>query len=132
MTYLKDIEQATYKVDSAPKHTPGPWELRTDRSEYRIYARGQNVSGVVARINTDWPFPEQQAEQRANASHIVKCVNAHDELVEALERSEYRLESIIEFLERHCAGENATAKRNIALSIQAELSAALAKARGAA
>ena len=63
------------------KFTPGPWELRTDRSEYRIYARGQNVSGVAARINTDWPFPEQQAEQRANA-HLIA---AAPELYEALQ-----------------------------------------------
>lgn len=52
------------------KHTPGPWTIdrRTGREgcNHVIVARGGAVSGCIAFVNTDWPHPEQQAEQRAN------------------------------------------------------------------
>jgi hypothetical protein len=52
------------------KHTPGPWTLNEEFLKRRIYARGKNIFGIVALVNTDWPHPEQQAEQRANARLI--------------------------------------------------------------
>ena len=57
------------------KHTPTPWKVnRLADGHIDIDGIGQNA---LAHLQTN---------QEANAAHIVKCVNAHDALREALER----------------------------------------------
>ena len=62
-------------------HTPGPWTVSEGATGERtvIWAKG----AYLARI--DGNCGQSQADREANAAHIVRCVNAHDELVAALE-----------------------------------------------
>jgi hypothetical protein len=69
------------------KHTPTPW--RTDESEHeatiKVIALAGDYSRIVARIGlADAPHAKYNAQQRANARHIVNAVNYHDRLREAL------------------------------------------------
>lgn len=61
------------------KHTPTPWFANrhyvTDKRTFAIEASGMRV-GETPNFIID-------ADNEANAVHIVKCVNAHDALVEA-------------------------------------------------
>ncbi len=78
-------------------HTPTPWHLghgeNRDRSYFSI--AGKNPDGSWRQIaGCDHPSAQsvqhganplrEQAE--ANAAHIVRCVNAHDDLVETLRK----------------------------------------------
>jgi hypothetical protein len=58
-------------MNPTPKHTPTPW---------RVGDAGFTVFGP----KTDQPSPVTIApcKSKANAAHIVKCVNLHDELVD--------------------------------------------------
>ena len=56
------------------KHTPTPW-VAID--EY-IYSQDRFEIGTTTTSGFDYGTDD------ANAAHIVKCVNMHDELVEAL------------------------------------------------
>lgn len=47
--------------------TPGPRSINEVGDSHRIVVRGGSVSGVMAFVETGWPHPEQQSEQRANA-----------------------------------------------------------------
>ena len=60
------------------KHTPTPWHTMHNKLESSICGEGQ----FVARV--DGSETQTREEGEANADHIVKCVNAHDELVAAL------------------------------------------------
>lgn len=60
------------------KHTPTPWVSSPDsRGSSFVWKRGDEQPGsnriAIAHI---------QYNGEANAAHIVKCVNAHDELVD--------------------------------------------------
>ena len=57
------------------KHTPTPWAVDHDA----ISAQGQHIAGCIGLDGDDY------ATQKANAAHIVRCVNAHDDLVSALQ-----------------------------------------------
>ncbi len=68
-----------------PEHTPRPWIVQyggqPDDAGFTIMARAGG--GVVAEC---WPAAPTEEERRtisANALHIVRCVNAHDDLLEA-------------------------------------------------
>ena len=56
------------------EHTPTPWVAR---DEY-IYDKDRNEIATTTTSGFHYSTDE------ANAAHIVKCVNMHDELVEAL------------------------------------------------
>jgi hypothetical protein len=59
------------------KHTPTPWQARSvrhDLGRYEIGSVDLNGAGDYAAL----------AYSAADAAHIVRCVNAHDELVAAL------------------------------------------------
>lgn len=56
------------------KHTPTPW-VHKDGEVYE-----ENDFKIFDAYNSDFLYEED----KANAAHIVKCVNMHDELVEAL------------------------------------------------
>jgi hypothetical protein len=63
------------------KHTPTPWVAWKDTYIYRIGHMFNRPDGEVACdivASTTTPEVSTQAE---NAAHIIKCVNAHDELV---------------------------------------------------
>lgn len=69
-------------------HTPTPWVY--DRMGKNTVST-TNISGESGRFvcatggHSDNRLPDHGlSENEANAAHIVKCVNAHDKLVEAL------------------------------------------------
>lgn len=81
------------KTESKSLHTKGKWTVKCgidweDNAYYNINDGKQNYE-----------------EAEANAVHIVNCVNAHDELVEALR-------SFIDFTDRIMDDDYATAIRN--------------------
>jgi hypothetical protein len=62
------------------KHTPTPWQIGSKVPNF-IYAR--DGLDIIAQCDS-WN-ESTRAEENANAAHIVRCVNAHDALVAALE-----------------------------------------------
>lgn len=65
------------------EHTKTPWQVYDEDCEdgaVIIHSPSQEVN--IAVMSRE---PEMRSEITANAAHIVKCVNLHDELVEALE-----------------------------------------------
>lgn len=64
------------------KHSPTPWKV--DPEPYREGGYYIQTSTQCVAMTCDCPQPEEQ--QLANAAHICLCVNAHEELVEALQR----------------------------------------------
>lgn len=72
-------------TQSRSNHTPLPW---------RIGDAGLTVFGP----KTDAPSPKTVAHSnRADAAHIVRCVNSHEALTEALER-------VVQFMHSALAG----------------------------
>lgn len=68
------------------KHTPTPWRAPflsvTDGDDY-IQITDEDQTYGVCRL--DESYSEHREVMKANAALIVKAVNLHDELVEALE-----------------------------------------------
>lgn len=67
-------------------HTPTPWYWHVYDSEMRAVADGETIFEV------SWAKPNDNIE--ADAAFIAKCVNAHDELVEALVRARKHLRDL--------------------------------------
>jgi hypothetical protein len=68
------------------RHTPTPWEVRTN---YRAAHRGDIWSackGFPSRPVASTVGQENADERAANAAFIVKAVNAHEQLVKALQQ----------------------------------------------
>jgi hypothetical protein len=66
------------KVEQLAARTPTPWKARTNNS----------IEGSDSRLVAMPPsFARRKETSKANAEHIVKCVNAHDELVAALKQN---------------------------------------------
>ena len=64
------------------KHTPTPWIIEHGHMQQHTDIRyWQITDGQDAICNNQFCFAR---DSEANAAHIVKCVNMHDELVEAL------------------------------------------------
>jgi hypothetical protein len=63
------------------QHTPTPWQVITVRGATQVSGNGKIIASIV-----------QPAE--ANAAHIVRCVNAHDELVAALQLAQKVLDAL--------------------------------------
>lgn len=63
-------------------HTPGPWEVSIAPTEDNgcviVGPNGRTICECYA------DGEEQDEEDRCNAQHIVRCVNAHDDLLAAL------------------------------------------------
>lgn len=70
------------------KHTQTPWAIHPFKLDLICTADGQK--SIAGAYNQDISSYEEIA---ANAAHIVKCVNMHDELVAALQA----LESVCKF-----------------------------------
>lgn len=65
------------------EHTPTPWKVEHGHMQQNIGIRyWQITDGQDAICNNQFCCAE---DSEANAAHIVKCVNMHDELVEVLE-----------------------------------------------
>lgn len=68
-------------------HTPAPWTYYENKSSIVIrsnYYR-KNIAQIPNKKNVaHTPYKEQ----KANAEHILRCVNSHSELLEALKNCE--------------------------------------------
>ena len=66
------------------KHTKTPWKVFYAKSnDDLIIGVGEETGeGIIASNGSFWGT---DSEAKSNAEHVVKCVNAHDELLEALE-----------------------------------------------
>ena len=99
-------------------HTPGPWVVVPEQSSHGcalcISAKGATIA--FSPESPEYQHPEQAIDE-ANFAHIVKCVNAHDALTQAIR-------NFIGFAEYH-----ELEKANPRLQLQLlEMRAALAKA----
>lgn len=89
------------------KHTPTPWKVVKNMSWEDVHGNTptkdeKNLMGFVggdgSRIcwfgdSSNYYPTEGDEPNEANAAHIVKCVNMHDELVEALKEAGDVIES---------------------------------------
>ena len=75
------------------KHTKGEWKaFQNISSETKQPIKGWHINGpdwvsmvqVSERYSNIADDPNTKAEAKANALHIVKCVNMHDELIDAI------------------------------------------------
>lgn len=60
------------------KHTKGEWRLVSNLNgpdDFHIHVKGESV------IEFKHPYVTLNDNEEANAKHIVKCVNLHDELI---------------------------------------------------
>lgn len=100
----------------AGDHTPTPWHVGMKPGPM-LYAED---GAQVADLRSPSSLSE---ESRANAQHIVRCVNSHDALVEALESARLLLEECLEMrpMEMHdlimSAGEEVEAFAREALDL---------------
>jgi hypothetical protein len=69
-------------------HTPTPWVMVPDQESHGCQLALCNAGGMTIARSPESPhfMHAEQAIDDANFTHIVKCVNAHDELVAALQR----------------------------------------------
>lgn len=70
------------KTPQKPQHTPTPWYSEVDTE--LVYILG-TVNGKEEVICEAGSIGNEDLQAQANAAHIVKCVNLHDELVDAVE-----------------------------------------------
>ena len=97
------------------------YENEKTAAVYRAHAEIRDTdNNTVAIVNGLHP----------NVKDFADLFIAAPELVDEAERAAIRLESAIDFIENHCSGENAIAKRNILIDIQESLEKVIAKARG--
>lgn len=81
------------------KHTPPPWEIETSGSRLdmvcinKLHPPPKNGGGEAMVETIAEVIPAVNALE--DAAHIVKCVNHHDELVEALSNTSAAMESCI-------------------------------------
>ena len=87
------------KQDAISLHTKGEWKLITDTCGNKVIASKDGTTTIMQLSGWTWQTKNGQPyfdatnttgvsdqEAQANAARIVKCVNAHDELVKALQR----------------------------------------------
>lgn len=63
------------------KHTPGPWAVSFDQP-FEMSIRGpdgQKIQGIS--VHLDDCAHDYNPPVEANAAHIVRCVNMHDEML---------------------------------------------------
>lgn len=82
------LNNAKEKTMTDTKHTPTPWNVSQTGSYFtEIRAEsGRRIAEtwVQGQARSRDAAIKQAYTNEANAAHIVKCVNLHDELVEAL------------------------------------------------
>lgn len=64
-------------------HAPTPWNVSVDQKHPVLGAT--EIRDVRGRL-IEWIGQSGRSDNEANAAHIVKCVNAHDELVAEMRR----------------------------------------------
>lgn len=78
------------------KHTPTPWRVEADTTliwgdcnpdDNSTRGMGYPIAKCNINPSGNWSTGPYADEGAANAAHIVKCVNLHDELVEALKQA---------------------------------------------
>lgn len=79
------------------EHTPTPWLLDEDCFDEDVVEitsqdRLDNSMGEIAAVQVGGFDDEVEAQQRANAEFIVRAVNAHADLVAALDAAQARCE----------------------------------------
>lgn len=92
------------------KHTPTPWKLLPNKQ----YITSESSERTIARTGLDRQQPKQRELDSANAAHIVKCVNLHDELITILEsislnghiKNEHLQNNVEKLLKRAKGGSN--------------------------
>jgi hypothetical protein len=62
-------------------HTPTPWVIHPDIPAYIL---GDAGTEVVAAVTAGGALERPNVMQAADARHIVRCVNHHDELVKTV------------------------------------------------
>ena len=69
-------------------HTPAPWtlEIEEDRASDGSVKGSQILIPEINRLffDTEWADPDEWELSKANAAHIVRCVNEREELIEVL------------------------------------------------
>lgn len=61
------------------EHTKGPWEFKTGNSIHGFDLISPEIKGEF-----EWRFMIGNVIRESDAAHIVRCVNSHDALVEAV------------------------------------------------
>lgn len=72
-------------------HRPTPWQIEKGT----LYLSTMHPSPIFELV----PLLGDENEHQANAAHIVKCVNAHDGLVAALELADEWLSCVEDHLQ---------------------------------
>ena len=82
------------KTDPTTGHTPLPWQVGFSFKD-KIYTDSRRI----ADCHDDDPCPSVTTEEeQANAARIVRAVNAHDALVDALDEARAYIDKLHEFL----------------------------------
>lgn len=86
-------------------HTPTPWKLINEKT---IVGLDHPRQGYVADVNLHRSNDQQEPDGDANAAHIVRCVNSHDALIEALRTiknqslgPDWTAEQALDFIKQH-------------------------------
>jgi len=112
------------------KHTPTPWDNSGDGK--KIVHFYDNHLHTIAEVSGQ---TEHGWARKANAAHIVKCVNEHEDLVEANNNLKDRLGIAYEGMAvalKFLRALQASTGSLAAMSAAENLSEALSKARGEA
>lgn len=75
---------AAAKHDAKHRPTPAPWQVHSDYQLCQVIGDCDVDNHYTAICDTDSDDANPASVDAANARHIVKCVNAHRELVKAL------------------------------------------------
>ena len=106
-------------MEGMMEHTPTPWEKERPYMEPHIYLSGPNTQ-LIACLQDNWE------NNKANAKHIVHCVNLHDELVEALSLT---IRTIYDCM-RHYLDNNMLCYKTLEGLVEEDLKPTLSKAKG--
>ena len=69
-------------------HTPTPWSIGHSMERNYIYGGGSHLACIGSRENGFFIHDDGSLnESEANAAFIVRAVNSHDDLLEALEET---------------------------------------------
>jgi hypothetical protein len=90
---------------SETKHTPTPWrssaEVTQEKNPRRFESAVTTDSGTILNIpvaSCAFPGLLRQEECEANAAFIVRAVNCHDEMADALAASKSAIEGLLRIL----------------------------------
>ena len=111
---------------SESNHTPIPWQ--TPSASTGVYSRNDALIAscgthtiIEALQGRGSPTAITERTMMANARHIVRCVNAHDDLLAACKKAESELKRLFSTYRLHSAWDE----------LRPILTAAIAKADGA-